>query len=99
MSSDQPSVFKDPEMVREQLALPAVVKYSFVGLSTPEYHARLEEIVLRVANEVNIRNRTFKRSSEGAYTAYRYEVYHDNFQDVENLYREVMNLEGTKFVV
>lgn len=99
MSSDKPSVFKDPDMVREQLDLPAVIKYSFVGLATPDYHARVEEIVIRIAKEVNIRNRTYKVSSEGTYTAYRFEVYHDNFQDVEDLYREVMALEGTKFVV
>jgi putative lipoic acid-binding regulatory protein len=93
------SVFKDPEMVRNQLNLPAVVKYSFVGMSTPEYHARLEEIVVRFAQESNIRNRSQKASSAGTYTAYRFEVYHDDFEDVEGIYREVMALPGTRFVV
>jgi putative lipoic acid-binding regulatory protein len=99
MSIHDSSVFKDPQMVREQLDLPTVIKYSFVGVTSPEYHARLEEIVVRVAREENIRNRTYKVSSQGTYTSYRFEIYHDDFQDVEELYREIMALEGTKFVV
>jgi len=93
------SVFRNPDAVREQLALPAVIAYSFIGLPTPEYHARLEAIVVRIAGETNVRKRSFNPSSGGKYTAYRFEVYHDDFEAVEAIYREVRGLEGTKFVV
>ncbi len=92
-------IFKDPEAVRAQLDLPTVVKYSFVGVSSPEYHAKLEEIVLRIAGEPNIRKRSFKESREGRYTAYRFDVYHDAFGDIEAIYRAVRDLAGTKFVI
>jgi len=92
-------MFKNPEAVRDQLALPSVISYSFVGDSSPEYHAKLEEIVVRVAGEENIRKRGYKESRKGNYTAYRFEIYHDRFQDVEDLYREVSDLEGTKFLI
>jgi putative lipoic acid-binding regulatory protein len=101
MSDDffPPSVFKNPERMREQLNLPTVIRYSFVGLSTPEYHARLEALVVRVAGEHNIRKRRFRESSTGRFTAYKYDVYHDEFATVEALYREVIALEGTRFVL
>lgn len=85
--------------MREQLKLPTVIRYSFIGACSPSYHARLEEIVVRVAGEENIRKRTFRESSAGNYTAYRFEVYHDSFDDIESIYREVIALEQTKFVV
>ncbi|MBI5154779.1 DUF493 domain-containing protein [Candidatus Poribacteria bacterium] len=96
---DHHSMFKDPETVKRQLKLPAVIAYSFVGDSTPEYHARLEEIVLRIVGESNIRKRTIRESSAGNYTAYRFEVFHDEFSDVESIYREVSALQGTRFMI
>lgn len=93
------SVFNDPERVKEQLNLPAVFRYSFVGASSPEYHARIEEIVGRIAGEKNIRKRSYRKSAAGTYTAYRFEVYHDDFEDIEAIYREVGALAGTKFVL
>lgn len=93
------SVFNDPESVKDQLNLPAVVKYSFVGPSTPEYHAKVEEIIVRVVGEQHIRSRQMKESSGGKYTAYRFEVYHDLFEDVESVYEQVAALEGTRFVI
>ncbi|CAN5447341.1 hypothetical protein BH09SUM1_BH09SUM1_05930 [soil metagenome] len=93
------SVFKDPENVRKQLNLPSVVSYSFIGDSTPEYHAKLDEIMTRIALDANIQSRGFKESRAGKYTAYRYEVFHADFADIEAIYREVMALPGTKFVV
>jgi len=92
-------VFKNPEAVREQMDLPTVINYSFVGDSSPTYHAKVEEIVVRIAGEQNIRKRTFRESSKGNYTAYRFEVFHDTFADIEDIYREVMGLDGTRFVV
>ncbi len=93
------SMFRNPKLVKEQLDLPAVINYSFVGLSSPHYHAKLEAIIVRIAGETNIRKRTFKESSGGRYTAYRYAVYHDVFDDVEAIYAEVAELAGTKFVI
>ncbi|MEQ8818838.1 MAG: DUF493 domain-containing protein [Sumerlaeia bacterium] len=93
------SPFNHPQQVKENLDLPTVVKYSFVGLSSPTYHARLEGILTRIAGEDNIRGRSYKQSSKGNYTAYRFEVFHDTFEDVEAIYREVGALPGTRFVV
>ena len=93
------SVFKNPERVREQMDLPGVVSYSFVGESTPEYHARLEEIVVRIAGEENVHRRAFRESSRGVYTAYRFRIFHMDFDEVEALYREVSRLPGTRFVL
>lgn len=93
------SVFNDPEMVKRQLGLPAIVSYSFVGENNPRYHALVEEILVRIAGNENIRKRGFRESSKGKYTAYRYDVYHDDFQDIEAIYREVGELEGTRFVI
>lgn len=93
------SVFKNPEAVKEQLNLPTVIGYSFIGPSSPKYHAQIEEIVTRVAGDKNIRKRTFRESAKGNYTAYKFEIYHDHFEDVEAIYREVGALPGTKFLV
>lgn len=93
------SVFKNPEGMRESLNLPAVVAYSFVGPTSPQYHARIESLLVRIVGEENIRQRTFRESSGGKYTAYKFEIFHTCFDDVEAVYREVMALEGTRFVL
>ncbi|MBI1291607.1 DUF493 family protein [bacterium] len=93
------SVFEDPERVRKQLNLPAVIEYSVIGLSTAEYHARLEEVVVRIVGDANIHRRTFRESANGAYTAYRFAIFHSEFADVESFYREVGGLQGTKAVL
>ncbi len=92
-------VFRDREMVKKQMDLPGEVSYSFIGVSTPEYHARLEQIVVRTVGEENVRHRSFRASGGGNYTAYRYELFHLAFEEVEQLYRDVMALPGTKFVL
>ena len=92
-------VFKNRELVKNQMDLPGVVNYSFVGDSSTEYHAKVEEIMVRIVGEDNIRRRTFRESSKGSYTAYKFEVFHMNFEEVEGVYREVCALPGTKFVV
>ncbi len=79
--------------------LPGKVSYSFVGDSSPEYHAKLEEIVVRVAGEENVHRRAFRESSGGVYTAYRFVIFHTDFEEVEALYREVGRLPGTRFVL
>lgn len=81
------------------MALPGEVSYSFVGDPSPEYHARVEEIIVRIVGEDNIRRRTFRSSTQGHYTAYRFEVFHMAFEEVEAIYREVGALPGTKFVL
>ena len=93
------SVFKNPERMKEHLSLPSVVAYSFVGPSSPSYHARIEAVLVQIVGEENIRSRTFHRSAGGKYTAYRFEIYHTRFEDVEAVYREAMALEGTRFVL
>ena len=93
------SPFKNRKMVKEMIDLPTVINYSFVGLASPEYHAKLEKIVMRIAGDENIRKRSFKESARGNYTAYRYRIYHDDFETIEELYKAVSELEGTKFLV
>jgi putative lipoic acid-binding regulatory protein len=85
--------------VKEQLQLPAVVFYSFVGDSSDGYHQRLDAIIARIVGEENIRTRTKHASAKGTYTAYRFEVFHERFDDVEAIYREVGALPGTRFVL
>lgn len=92
-------VFKDREAVKKQMDLPGVVHYSFVGDSSPEYHAKVEEIITRLAGEDNIRHRSFRASRKGTYTAYKFEIFHMAFEEMEQVYREVCDLPGTKFVV
>jgi oligopeptidase A len=96
---EQKSVFNNPDAVREQLQLPAVVFYSFVGESSDRYHQRLDEIIQRIVGEENIRGRTRHPSAKGKYTAYRFEIFHERFDDVEAIYREVGALPGTRFVL
>lgn len=93
------SPFRNPSAVKESLGLPAVVSYSFVGDSSPQYHARVEEIIVRIAGDANIRKRSTRESARGRYTAYRFEVFHDTFDDVEAIYTEVGALAGTRFLV
>lgn len=92
-------IFKDRERVKSQMELPAEVEYSFVGVSSPEYHARVEEIIVRVVGEDNIRRRHYRESSGGKYTAYKFRVFNMAFEEVEEIYREIGKLEGTKFVI
>jgi len=93
------SVFKNPEAVKEQMNLPAVIGYSFVGVTSSRYHAQVEEIVTRIAGDDNVRSRRTRASAQGTYTAYKFEIYHTDFADVEAIYREIGALEGTKFLV
>lgn len=95
----QDSVFRHPEKVRSQLKLPSVIRYSIVGPSTPAYHARLESLITRLVGDANIRHRQYRKSSKGTYTAYRFDIFHDNFEDVEEMYRIVGRLEGTRFMI
>lgn len=92
-------VFNNRERVKKQMALPGEVDYSFVGDSSPEYHAKVEEIVVRLVGEDNIRRREFRESKKGNYTAYKYKVFHMAFEEVEDVYREVCALPGTRFVI
>ncbi|MCK6546738.1 DUF493 family protein [Myxococcota bacterium] len=93
------SPFQNPEAVERQLELPAIVPYSFVGDSSATYQATLEGILLRIVGAPNIRARRTQLSSGGKYTAYRFEVFHERFEDVEAIYREVGALPGTRFVL
>lgn len=93
------SVFRNPDAVREQLQLPAVVFYSFVGEASEGYQVRLEEIIVRLVGEAHVRSRTRHPSAHGKYAAYRFEVFHERFEDVEAIYREVGALPGTRFVL
>lgn len=95
----RPSPFKNPDAVRGQMQFPCVLRYSFIGESSTRYHAQLEEIVVRVAGEPNVRRREFRESAQGAYTAYKFEVFHESFEDVEEIYRAVGALDGTRFMV
>lgn len=92
-------VFENREFMREQFDLPAVVSHRFIGDSSPRYHAHLEEAITAVVDADNIRSVSFRESSKGSYTSYRYEIYHEHFEDVEELYRRVAAVEGTKFVI
>jgi putative lipoic acid-binding regulatory protein len=93
------SIFNDPERVRQQLNLPAVIEYSVIGLSSAEYHAKLEELIVRLVGDENIHRRSFRESSGGAYTAYRFAIFQSEFEDVEAFYRQVGALTGTKAVL
>lgn len=95
----KPKVFKNRERVKEQLDLPGEYSYSFVGEADPEYHAKVEEIVVRVVGENNIRHRSFRSSSGGKYMAYKFEVFHMAFTEVEQVYEEVGGLDGTRFLI
>jgi putative lipoic acid-binding regulatory protein len=70
-----------------------------VGASSAEYHAKLEQIVVQLVGDENIHRRTFRQSTGGAYTAYRYSIFHSEIEDVESFYREVGKLPGTKAVL
>jgi putative lipoic acid-binding regulatory protein len=52
-----------------------------------------------VAGEANVRARSFRSSGEGKYVAYRFEVYHERFEDIEQIYRLVAQLDGTRFML
>lgn len=93
------SVFKNPEAVKQQLDLPAIINYSFVGDSSPEYHARVVATIEKIVGPENIRRRDLRPSSKGNYTAYKFEVYQEKFEEMEELYRLIGALEGTKFLL
>lgn len=93
------SVFRDPEAVKREMNLPAVISYSFIGDADPAYHARLVALVEEVVGVDRIRRRSVRPSRGGKYSAYKFDVFHDRFEDVEALYARVGKLPGTKFVV
>lgn len=96
---EQDSVFKDPEAVEREMRLPAVVCYSFVGDSSPSYHARLVSTVEDVVGVGSVRHQSSRPSRGGKYAAYKFEVFHVTFDEVEALYRRVCQLDGTRFVL
>jgi putative lipoic acid-binding regulatory protein len=93
------SPFTNREVVRQQMNLPDVVFYSFVGEPTAQYRERIEGIITRIAGATNVRSRKQQPSSGGKYVAYRFEVFHERFEDVEAIYREVGALPGTRYVL
>lgn len=93
------SVFRDPEAVERELRLPAVVPYSFVGDASPGYHARLMSLVEGLVGVENVRYQTVRARAGGKWAAYRFEVWHERFSEVEALYAGVMALPGTRFVL
>ncbi len=92
-------VFKNRELVKEQMALPGEVSYSFIGVSAPEYHARVEAIIVETVGEENVRHRECKPSRKGDYVSYRFKIFHMEFEEVESLYRKIGKLKGTRFMV
>ncbi len=93
------SVFRDPEAVEREMNLPAVVPYSFVGDASPGYHARLMSLVEELVGAENVRYQTVRGRAGGKWAAYRFEVWHETFDEVEALYASVMALPGTRFVL
>ena len=96
---DRKSVFKNPEAVEREMRLPAVASYSFVGDSSPSYHARLVSTVEDVVGAASVRRQSTRPSKGGKYAAYHFEVFHATFDEVEALYRRVCDLEGTRLVL
>ena len=96
---EEHSVFKNPEAVEREMRLPAVVSYSFVGDSSPSYHARLVSTVEDVVGAGSVRRQTSRPSKSGKYAAYHFDVFHATFDEVEALYRRVCELDGTRFVL
>lgn len=92
-------VFEDRDFMRRQFDLPGVVSYRFIGDSSSRYHAHLEEAITSVVALESIQRVTFKESRGGKYTSYQYEIYHEVFEDIEEVYRRVSAVEGTKFVI
>ena len=93
------SVFRDPDAVEREMNLPAVVPYSFIGEASPDYEASVVSIIETVVGEDKIRKRSTQPSGSGKYVAYRFEVFHERFEDVEDIYARVAKLPGTKFAV
>jgi putative lipoic acid-binding regulatory protein len=96
---ERKSVFKNPDAVEREMRLPAVVSYSFVGDSSPSYHARLVSTVEGVVGVGSVRRQSSRPSKSGKYAAYHFDVFHATFDEVEALYRSVCDLEGTRFVL
>ncbi len=93
------SIFNDPDAVERGMNLPAVVSYSFIGEATPAYHARLTAVIEAVAGEGSIRRHRTRPSRGGKFTAYKFDIFHDCFEDVESIYSRVKDLPGTRFVI
>ena len=92
------NMFSDRERVAQELGLPAVVPYSFIGSATPQYHARVEAVMVEIVGEENIRARSL-REGGGRFTAYRFEIFHTSIDEVEEVYRRVAAIEGTRMVL
>jgi putative lipoic acid-binding regulatory protein len=93
------SFFQNPDMVRKQLGLPAVVDLSVIGSATAEYHAKLEDLILTTVGEESIHHRSYRDSGAGSYTAYRYSIFFSDLPDLEAFYKNVGALPGTKAVL
>lgn len=98
-AGDKKKVFQNRDVVQQQLDLPNIVFYSFVGDTSDKYRNTIESIITRVVGVKNIRRRHTQPSAGGKYTAYRFDVFHERFEDVEQIYREVGSLPETRFVL
>lgn len=93
------SVFRDPEAVKQALKLPAVINYSFIGDPSPAYHARLEQAILEIVADDHIQSRRTHPSRTGKFVAYKYDIFHECYEDVEAVYRAVSTIPGTRCVL
>ena len=96
MSGD---VFQNREGVRRALNLPGLVQHSIIGPSDEAFQGTLKAMIEDVVGADQIVNSTVVASRNGKFISYRFEVYHTNLEDVEEIYRRAAKIEGVQFVL
>lgn len=94
------SVFRDRDAVAAGLHLPNVVSYCVIGPSTPRYQALVHTAVERLAGgDGNIRSFRVRQSPKGGFAAYHYDIFQLTIEEVEETYRELGAIEGTRMIL
>jgi len=93
------SVFKNPRAVEHGLELPNLITFRFVGSAGPRYHSRLLKAIEGVVQSAQIKRQFQRSSSGGRYVSYRFDIFCTEMKEVEEIYRAVSKIAGTKFVL
>ena len=93
------SAFNDREGVARALNLPNVTKVVAIGPTDDVYRDALEAVIVRLVGANGIRKRETRASNEGKYTSYRFHVRIKNIAQLDDLYRQIGALEGTRSVM
>jgi putative lipoic acid-binding regulatory protein len=91
--------FENRDIMRRALNLPGVVTHCIIGDSSDAFQARVHAMMEDIAPDGRLVRHSYTASTNGRYISYRYDIYHETLESVEEVYRRARTLEGVRFML